>query len=128
MSTLGKWCGSTCEESYYGEYKTPEEAEEAFPEEYGVEPGERFWIGRSAPFVPVVGGGHIIDEIRDQAYEAAGEHAEDFLDTVPKAAVEELSRELTEVVVRWMERHKEGPTFFRVVDVRKCVAPQKAKP
>lgn len=118
------WAGSGDEEYYEGEYPTKEEAIAKFPSDHDLEPGAKFWVGRSEPYVPDAAGvaADVLDRVRDNAIEVCGDFAKDWLD-VDETEERDLETRLSAVILDWIMAHKYQPEFFHVVDVEQHEVP-----
>lgn len=120
------WCGSTDEEQFEGDYSSKEEAIECYPDEYSVEPGSAFFVGKSSDIDVAAlckgSAGRIVDCLGDRAYDIVGDLCEDW----PKytaAQIAELDADIGKLVVTWMEKYSK-PRFFAVVNVTQHIAPE----
>lgn len=110
-----KYCYSTNQERYYGEYGSREEALEAARDDGGE---GTIWTGLAVTPDPAdwIGAEDIIEHIQCQD-DFAGEHAEDWPgETV--AQRNELTEAVIEVFNQWMDRHGLRPKFFNAVDIQ----------
>ena len=82
-----------------------------------LEDGDAFYVGRKVPFEPRVSGDSVIERIRDDAYEAGGEHAEDYLDKVTPEQEQALTSLLTSAFKTWFSQNGFGD-FFLVEDIQ----------
>lgn len=81
--------------------------------------GERRIIhtARIVPFVaPDVDADHVIDQVREEAYDVAGEFADDWLVRIDPDALASLTARLSAVFRVWMAEHDHEPTFWTVTD------------
>lgn len=113
MKHGGEWMVKTEDaESFTGWYPTREAAIDEAPEVLGLKPGEAFEIAQAAVYVAgPVDAEQVLEQLREQAYDAAGEGAEDYLE-VEREDEQELARLLTEVFEAWSTRHGYGPRFY----------------
>lgn len=71
---------------------------------------------KAANFAPC--GGWMVDHMREQAYDRAGEHCDDWLDGLPDGAGTELAVAVEKMVNEWADKHNLHPTFYTVKDVQ----------
>lgn len=115
------------EEQFYGSYATVEaaiaDAHEQMPD---LEGGETIYVGTIAPFVPSIDADDVVDRLREQAYEHAGEEpTEDWLAHVPPEQKADLERRLLEALQGWLKDHHLEPTFYGVENITPHTAPPK---
>lgn len=82
----------------------------------------KLWIGVACPItvdevIPDCAD-NIITYIGDYAYDNYGEYAEDYLTGVSDEQEIELSKEITEVIKKWIVKNKLEPTFYLVEGTR----------
>jgi hypothetical protein len=121
-----EWLASTDEErwSSAATWPTREAAIAGAPAELDVEPGCGFWVGRKAE-VTTSGrdwSDDIIEALGMDAYDQAGEASEDW-PCATRAAEDELTEKVQEVIDAWLDRHGLRPTFFKLDDVEEHQAP-----
>lgn len=131
-----RWYASTDEERFYttDEYSSREEAVAHYPSDGDLEPGQRFWTGLRRDVLDGirVDGGHVIEVVRDELYEQAGDASEDWLETQsrwhPKGTVtpdqvKDLTKRLTGAFRSWLDDHGHAPQFFVVEHIESHTAP-----
>jgi hypothetical protein len=110
---------------WQGHWETREEAIRAAPEELGVGPGDRFWVGRAVqPSLPGLDAEEIIEELDRKADEDFGKP--DGADGWPQATdeqVKELDGHLNAALDAWLARHDLKPTWFGIEDDEKVAVP-----
>lgn len=79
---------------------------------------EYVWVGEVEPYVPAIDADDIIERLQENAMEE-NEYADDYLDDVLGAEVEELNKSLNEVLAAWLKKHGHEPTFFGIVNEHK---------
>lgn len=77
---------------------------------------EVIWVGKVKTFSPVVSvADDLLYDLKDQAYDEAGDYAEDWLDDVKKEDQDELDNAIQDCFMMWLEKHPEyKPEFFTV--------------
>lgn len=87
------------------------------------------YVGENIPFVPTVDAELLLDRISEEAYEFAGDVAENWrgYDYKKREELDELSEELSEVVHAWMKKYGYYPAFWQVIDVKPYPLKEKAK-
>ena len=111
-----RYAYSTDEEFYTGDFSSrAEAAAEAFAEDEDLEsvmtgicvvPPRRPWAS------------DLIETVAAQTTDEAGEWADDYLQNVPKAAVDELQEGLQALWDQWEKKHGLEPTWFNVEKVK----------
>ena len=108
---------------YTGQYASIEEALAEARQEAELYPeGDKpciVYIGKYAPFKPVVEAAWILEVLQRDAYDVAGDAAEGWLDNLTPAEVESLGERLTRVFRRWAREHGEEPDFGEVHHIRR---------
>lgn len=117
----GKWCYSFNEENFEGDFETKEEAiAEAIWYYKDDEKDQDFiWIGQTKAISLGVNVDRIIEDLGEEAYDQAGEYAEDYLTKVASSHQKVLEERLNEVLVAWMKEFKYEPNFWTVTNIRK---------
>jgi hypothetical protein len=117
----GKWCYSFNEENFEGDFETKEQAiEEAIWYYKDYEKDQDFiWIGQTKNISLGVNIDSIIEDLSEEAYDEAGEYAEDYLSDVTLSHQKVLEERLNEVMVAWMKEFKYEPNFWAVTNVEK---------
>ncbi|WP_405169431.1 hypothetical protein [Paenibacillus sp. FSL H3-0286] len=118
MPNNGQWTYSSSEEYFnHGEYfGTKEEAIEAGKGDFEE---RKFYIGQ----VEKVGLGVCVDldsifeHINQNMCDEVGECAEDYLMDVKQEHCNELEEEISEVIIKWIEKYNYQPTFFKVINI-----------
>lgn len=80
---------------------------------------ECFYVGKSRLFKPNIDADDIFERLGDDAFDEAGEVAEDYLWNVKEEERNELSVELTKVFNDWASKYKHEPHFWIVDDIEK---------
>lgn len=118
---------STNEEDYHGGFPTREAAIEDAVASDDLAPGDTVWTGKVVSAGPASrlfrSVRRIIEDMQEDAYDEAGEHADRFLENVTDAQVDELGGEIKKVIDAWADKHGLQPTFFTVASVEKHAAP-----
>lgn len=106
------------QETYVGEEASRDAALEMARD---ANPGRTVWTGRnvSPELRSLLPSAHtLIDEMRDRAYDEAGEFAEDWLDDVTKEQESELRATVQAAVTAWLDKHNHHPRWWTVTDVQ----------
>lgn len=120
MNNNGKWTYSGSQEYFnYGEYFDTKEAAKAYGDEQYQ--GESFYVGQveTVGFGVIVDVSSIFERINENMCDEVGESADDYLMDTDQEHDNELENEITEVIIKWIERHGYQPTFFKVVNIEK---------
>jgi hypothetical protein len=127
-----RWCVGT-EEAFYGSYASKEEAISGAPLELDgmLGPGSTFYVGRCVPFVARINVYSLIEHLREEATEEAGEAAEEWLagyeyppaDSEEGAEAADLSDRLNAVFAAWLKETHQEPEFYGVEDVTRHLWP-----
>ena len=99
-----RYCYSTNQENYFGDFDSREEAAEEGNPGMMVYVGEIEWPEAS----DFACADMVINDMRDRAYDGYGEHAEDYLGNV----TDEQRAELETLIAEWADRVCPA-TFFR---------------
>lgn len=119
------WSVSSDEERFTGDFTTKEEAIAAAPAELGLEPGDRFWIGKGSHYtIGSVDLDSMFERLVDDAGEECGEVAEDW----HPAPDEICEAEVLAAVLRCLVRTKDMPGFWTVNEIEEHRAPEETKP
>lgn len=115
-----KFCYSTNQEEYQGEYTTREESIVAAIEENDdLEAGSHVWTGR-LEHIEVLNlldrGDRFIEGMTEQAFFLAGEAADGWLDHVAKDESDALMVRVAEAVTAWISEKPERAIYFQAVD------------
>jgi len=89
-------------------------------ENYGYKSGETIYIGVTVDFGINVDATDVLEKLEEEAYEFA-ESAEDwntFNYKEDKKELDELSEQLSDVIIKWLEKHNNMPNFYQVIDVQ----------
>lgn len=109
------------EDDYEGEFPTREAALGEAVALYDLAPGASVWTGEVVLASPASrffrSVDHLIEDMQENAYDEAGEHADRFLENVSDAQSDELDAEIKKVIDAWADKHKLHPTFFTVTAV-----------
>lgn len=78
------------------------------------------YIGENVLFEPIVNESSVLEDIMDQAYEECGDVALDWdaYDCQKQSELDELSKELTEVVNRWLDKYGYATNFYSVKNIK----------
>lgn len=120
----GKFAYSTNEENYYG---SEDSYEASLEEAIGCEDDlQQVWVGECVEHIPTIRVDSIIDQLRDDAWEKAGDTAESFLTVTPKQT-KELQDLLNEALYAWMEKNKLEPNFFGIRGAKEYIKDESGK-
>lgn len=103
------------------EFDTVEDCLADYKGNYADEnPQESIFVGEVEPFDISVDGRAVIGSLEENANDECGEIAEEWEPSVGKtcSAWQDLDEELTKVVVDWLKKHNDMPSFYNVVDIR----------
>ena len=119
----GKWCYSFNEENYEGDFDTKEQAiAEAMYYYKDDEKDQDFiWVGQTKSLSLGVNVDSVLENLSEEAYDLAGEYAEDYLSNVKLNHQKVLEERLNFVLESWMKEFKYEPNFFTVVNVEKVI-------
>jgi hypothetical protein len=117
----GKWCYSFNEENFEGDFDTKEQAiDEAIWYYKDDEKDQDFiWVGQIKPVSVGVNIDSLLEQLGEEAYEEAGEYAEDYLTNVTLSHQKILEQRLNNVLVAWMKEYNYEPNFWAVENVKK---------
>jgi hypothetical protein len=117
----GKWCYSFNEENFEGDFDTKEQAiDEAIWYYKDDEKDQDFiWVGQIKPVSVGVNIDSLLEQLGEEAYEEAGEYAEDYLTNVTLSHQKILEQRLNNVLVAWMKEFNYEPNFWTVENVKK---------
>lgn len=76
------------------------------------------YIGEIEKFMPYIDGDSILDKITNYAYDEHGEVSEGWLEKVESDIVDELSDDLTNTLLRWLDRHGLSPEFGNIKNIK----------
>jgi hypothetical protein len=93
------------------------DGEESWDDEYSRLECAAIGLKKEIDPTASIDGDEIIYRMAEHAQEECGEVAEDFLDSLPKDAAEELTAELRKVAESWLKKHNLWPTFYQVEEV-----------
>lgn len=122
----GKWCYSFNKENYEGYFETREQAiEEAIYYYKDNEEDQDFiWIGQTKNISLGVNVDRIIEDLGEEAYDEAGEYAEDYLSDVTLNHQSILEDRLNKVLIAWTKEFKYEPNFWTVTNTEKIEVSQ----
>lgn len=85
-----------------------------------LEEGAEFFVGKGDRFTvrELYDIDWLLENMREQAQERAGEAADDYLYNMPKADMDELS----DLIAKWFDKKGYGPNFYGVTDIQKFIA------
>lgn len=116
------WAQSEDEEFWrHDKFDTVKECVADYLENYtDGNPQESIFVGEVEQFVISVDGSRVIESVEENAYDECGECAEDWEPSTGKTLSDwtELDEQLTKVVVDWLKKHNDMPSFYNVVDIR----------
>ena len=78
-----------------------------------------FFVGKTRNFEPSIDVDDIFERLEDDAFNEAGEIAEDYLWNIKKEESDELSTELTKVFNEWASKYNHEPHFYIIDDIEK---------
>lgn len=90
---------------------------ELFSSEAARSAAPSFLVGRVEEWWPVINEDSIIEEMQDQAYDAAGEWADLWLAHQPQAELEQLRSALQRAFDEWIAATGNEPDFYTVDDI-----------
>ena len=114
-----KFCFSTNQDNYEGEFETREAAVLAAIEQEDLEEGRLVWTGVVIPadllrLVPR--GSYLIEQMEEAAFEEVGEASEGWLDMVSKEDQDDLRKRVAEAVQGWLDAVPTRAIHFWGVD------------
>lgn len=118
----------TEERWFHDKFDTVDECVSDYVENYSSEkPQYSIAVGEVKPFVISVECSQVIESIVESACDECGECAEswDPSDDKTRADWEDLSDQLSKVVVDWLKKHNDMPSFYSVEDIRKIAVSPK---
>jgi hypothetical protein len=123
----GKWCYSFNEENFEGDFRTKAEAiAEAEYYVYEADDDRDFiYVGQTKEVIVSINTNWLLDQLGEQAYEQAGEYAEDYLYDVSREHESILEERLNDVLYAWMEEFNYKPNFWTVENVQKVLVTRK---
>ena len=76
-------------------------------------------IGEAEKFTPYAWACRVLEDVREQAYEACGDMSEDWLSdaAVSSECEAELGTSLTATLNAWLKKHQLEPKFFEVINI-----------
>lgn len=98
-------------------FDTIEECVADAKENYGLSNGSVF-VGECVLFDTYVNAYDVLEQLKQDAFDFAGECAEGWDLFVNMAEVDELSESLTEVVKNWLKKYNREPSFYSVGNIR----------
>lgn len=116
------WLVSTDEEMWTSsaEFATREEAIAHGPDEEGIQPGTRYFVGKKAEILDVqdstlCSADSFLERLADIAFEQVGDDLADGWPSGPsKEAKAELEQDMAKVLRAWIEKHGLTPSFFTI--------------
>jgi len=83
-------------------------------------PEESIFVGEVEPYSISVDSSSVIEGLEEQAYDECGECSENWEPSAIKGEENwnELDEQLTKVVVDWLTKHNEMPSFYNIINVR----------
>lgn len=117
----GKWCYSFNEEHFEETFETKEEAIEEALWYYKDDKLDQdfIWVGQTKSIRLGVDTYQIIEGLQEEAYEQAGEVAENFLHNIKPDDMKELEESLNKALFAWMDKFKHNPRFYTVENIEK---------
>lgn len=105
----------TCSE----EFSSREEAIQFGMEEAKEWGDEQFHVGTKEDLDSIIwfDAERILERIQENAYDEAGEAADDYLDDVTKEQIAELQNMLDDVLKEWFTKHRYYPAFYAVDNI-----------
>lgn len=130
MTTYGLWTASSDEERWPAsrDYASREEAIQKAPLDLDLEPGQKFWVGRTRqPAPPILS--RFAEHLGDMMYEDedGGEFSEGWPECSDDEA-KELDELLNTVIFSWVKKHDLMPTWFIPDEVTEHLAPEIPQP
>ncbi|MEK5358832.1 hypothetical protein [Paenibacillus sp. FSL L8-0709] len=118
----GKWVVSTSPEFFNsGDYYESKEEAIAFGliEYAAYETVKKFHVGQveSVGLGVCVNTDSILEHINQSMCDEVGEAADDYLLYTKQEHDAELEEELSNVIIKWIEKHSYQPTFFKVINI-----------
>lgn len=110
---------------FTGSYDTEAEAIEAAPIELDLEPGDTFYTGTGAVYIPEAPDVlSMLEQMQERANDDCGEVAEDWEPHLqPVADLNILEAALHKIVLAWMQARDLMPTFWMVDNVTEHTVP-----
>jgi hypothetical protein len=112
-----EWSYSFNGENFEGRFATKEDAISEAKGNIGEDDGSTIFIGQIEEVSLGVPIEWLLDQLGEQAYEQAGEYAQDYMVYVKKEHQSELEKQLNDVLESWIKKHNYTPNFWSVVSV-----------
>lgn len=115
MKPTDKYSFSFDNEHYYGEFDSVAEAfADARVEAKDYPDSTQIYIGKNYQYEPCVRAHRVIEDIQEDAFDEAGEAAEDYLEFVSVPSLVMLEKMLTKTFIEWAKENNYEPSFFIV--------------
>ena len=115
MKPTDKYSFSFDNEHYYGEFDSVAEAlADARVEAKDYPDSTQIYIGKNYQYEPCVRAHRVIEDIQEDAFDEAGEAAEDYLEFVCVPSLVMLEKMLTKTFIEWAKENNYEPSFFIV--------------
>lgn len=100
-------------ERYYGEFDTIAEVlTDARVEAVNYPDSTKVYIGKNYQYKPRVQAHRVIEDIQEDAFDEAGEAAEDYLEYVSAPSMVKLEKMLTKTFIEWAKENNQEPRFY----------------
>ncbi|WEG18591.1 hypothetical protein PQ478_08915 [Alkalihalophilus pseudofirmus] len=113
----GKWCYSFNGENFEGVFDYKEGAINEAKCNISEDDGSVIYIGQVKDISFGVPIDWLLDQLREEAYEQAGEVSQDFMMYVNKEHRYELENQLNNVLHDWMKKYNYEPNFWTVENI-----------
>lgn len=115
------WCYSHDGEHFEGEFETKDDAiaEGVFYLKEEDDDRDYIYVGIIQKIGLGVNACRIIEDLQEQAYDQAGDYADDYLARVTREQEELLEARMNEVLHDWLKDFNYQPKFWTVVGVEK---------
>ena len=118
MKPTNKYSFSFDNERYYGEFDSVAEAlADARVEAKDYPDSTQIYIGKNYKYEPRVQAHRVIEDIQEDAFDEAGEAAEDYLEFVSAPSLVMLEKMLTKTFIEWSKENNYEPSFFIAKEV-----------
>ena len=110
--TLETWRNST--------FDTIKECLAEAKREHGANDDNTVYVGECVPFKIEVSVESMLEQLQDDAFEFAGEAAEDWetYDCGKQSELDELSEQISNVVSDWLKKYNREPHFYQIENVK----------